>query len=151
MIRRKILTTLLLVAVVLSAGYAGLAIAADSGDPGSRLDPLVTKSFVEQYVEKYVKEALNTAPSSDFQWRIKTVAAGQVFTGGAGTEFIVRSGNAVIVDPVRSGIPDLTAGTNGGNGHPAAHDHLFLVPRADGRGIRAQSSVIIMYRGGGTQ
>jgi len=83
MIRRKILTTLLLVAVVLSAGYAGLAIAADSGDPGSRLDPLVTKSFVEQYVEKYVKEALNTAPSSDFQWRIKTVAAGQVFTGGS--------------------------------------------------------------------
>lgn len=151
MIRRKILTVLLLVAAVAGAGYAGLAIAADSGEPGGRLDPLVTKSFVEQYVAKYVKEALNTAGSGDFQWRIKTVAAGQVFTGGAGTEFIVRSGNAVIVDPVGSGIPDLTAGTNGANGHPAARDHLFLVPRADGRGIRAQSAVIIMYRGGGIQ
>lgn len=151
MLKRKILTAILLVAVVASAGYAGLAIAADSGEPGSRLDPVVTKSFVEQYVEEYVKEILNTTGSSGFQWQIKTVAAGQVFTGGAGTEFIIRSGNAVIVDPVGSGIPDLTAGTNAANGHPAARDHLFLIPRADGRGIRAQSAVIVMYRGGGIQ
>lgn len=149
MIRRKILACFLVVAAVLITGYAGLAVAADSGEPGSHLDPLITKSFLEQYVSNFVKDALKDTRNNDSQWLIKTVASGQDFTGGAGTEFIIRSGNAVIVDPTGSGIPDLTAGASCANGQKAARDHLFLVPRADGRGIRAQSAVIIMYRGGG--
>ncbi|MGQ9824707.1 MAG: hypothetical protein ACUVSK_06890, partial [Desulfotomaculales bacterium] len=117
---------------------------ADQGEPGSVQDPLVTKSCVENYV----REMLGSAASGDFQWRIKNIPAGQVFLGGAGTEFIVRTGSARVVDPTGNGIPDLTAGANVDDGSAAALNHLFLIPRADGRGIRAQSPVIIMYRGG---
>ncbi|MCL6557360.1 MAG: hypothetical protein K6U74_00905 [Firmicutes bacterium] len=141
-----ILVFLLLVALAL-AGYLGLARAADQEEPGSRLDPLVTKSFVE----KYVRDALGAAGSGDFQWRIKNLSAGQEFLGGAGTEFIVRTGSAVIIDPTGSGVPDLTSGTNAGSGEAVALNHLYLVPRADGRGIRAQSGVIVMFRGGGVR
>jgi hypothetical protein len=147
MFRRKSILMLLLVLVIAGAAYAGLAIAADTGEPGSHLDPLVTKSFVEQYVADFAKKALDTAGNSGAQWRTKAVAQGEniVFTGG--TEFIIRSGKAVIVDPVGNGIPDLTAGTSAASGQTVARDHLFLVPRSDGRGIHAQSAVTVMYIG----
>jgi len=142
---RKVVVAVLLVLAAAAAGYATLAAAADQGEPGSRLDPLVTKSFVE----KYVQEVLGTAGSPGLQWQVKNLSAGQQFIGGAGTEFIVRTGNAAVVDPTGSGLPDVTAGTSVANGRPAAQNHLFIIPRSDGRGIRAQSPVIIMYRGGG--
>lgn len=147
MIRRKMFFAALLVFLVALAGYLGLAAAADQGEPGSSLDPLVTKSFVE----KYVKDVLGTTSSAGLQWQIKTLTAGQEFIGGAGTELIVRTGRAVVVDPTGSGLPDVTAGVNVTNGGPAALNHLFIIPRSDGRGIRAQSTVIIMYRGGGVK
>ena len=142
---RKVVAAVLLVLAVAAVGYATLAAAADQGEPGSRLDPLVTKSFVE----KYVQEVLGTAGSPGLQWQVKSLSAGQQFIGGAGTEFIVRTGSATVVDPTGSGIPDVTAGASVTNGRPAAQNHLFIIPRPDGRGIRAQSPVIIMYRGGG--
>lgn len=142
---RKVGVAVLLVLAVAAAGYATLAAAADQGEPGSRLDPLVTKSFVE----KYVQEVLGTAGSSGLQWQVKSLSAGQQFIGGTGTEFIVRTGSAAVVDPTGSGIPDVTAGTNVVNGRAVDRNHLFIIPRSDGRGIRAQSPVIIMYRGGG--
>lgn len=144
---KKSVLALLLVLVLALAGYLGLARAADQEEPGSRLDPLVTKSFVE----KYVRDTLGAAGSGDLQWRIKNLSAGQEFLGGAGTELIVRTGSAVIIDPTGSGVPDLTSGTNVSNGETATLNHLFLVPRADGRGIRAQSPVIVMFRGGGVR
>ncbi|MEW6274058.1 MAG: hypothetical protein AB1556_02960 [Bacillota bacterium] len=144
---RKALLALLLVLAAAAAGYAGLAAAADEGEPGSRLDPLVTKSFVE----KYVKEVLGTNGPAEFQWLVKNLTAGQEFTAGAGTEIIVRTGNAVAVDPTGSGIPDVTAGANITDGQPVARNHLLIIPRSDGRGIRAQSPVIIMYRGAGAK
>ncbi|MCL6561048.1 MAG: hypothetical protein K6U74_20125 [Firmicutes bacterium] len=147
MIRRKAWLAILLVFAAAIAGYAGLAGAADRGEPGSSLDPLVTKSFVE----KYVKEILGTGGSGEFQWQIKNLTAGQEFICGTGTEFIVRTGDAVVIDPGGSGIPDVTAGVNVTNGKPAARNHLFIVPRSDGRGILAQTAVIVMYRGGGVK
>ena len=146
MTRRKIFLAVLLVLTSAAlVGYVKLAGAADQGEPGSRLDPLVTKSFVE----KYVKEVLGTAGSSGLQWQVKTLPAGQQFIGASGTELIVRTGNAAVVDPTGSGIPDVTAGTNIVNGRTVDRNHLLIIPRPDGRGIRAQSTVIIMYRGGG--
>lgn len=147
MFRRKSIIVLLLVLAIAGAAYAGLAIAADTGEPGSHLDPLVTKSFVEQYVTDFVKKTLDSAGNSRTPWRIKSVAQGQDIVLAEGTEFIIRSGKAVIIDPVGSGIPDLTAGTSAASGQPATRDHLFLVPRSDGRGIHAQSAVTLMYLG----
>lgn len=147
MTKRKIFLAVLSVFAIALAVYGRLAVAAGQDEPGSRSDPLVTKSFVE----KYVKEVLGPTASAELQWQVKNLATGQEFTGGAGTEFIVRTGQAIIIDPKGSGIPDLTAGTNVTNDQSVTRNHLYIIPRPDGRGIRAQSPVIIMYRGGGVK
>ncbi len=121
-------------------GYTGLAIAGSS-DPGSAGDPLVTKSYVEKYVQEYIG-----SPGS-LEWSVQDLEAGQEFIGKAGTEIIVRSGSAVVVDPSGGGIPDLTDGKNVMAGQAVENNHLLSVPRSDGRGIRAQKATIIMYRG----
>jgi hypothetical protein len=118
--------------------YSGAA--AGRGEPGSPDDPVVTKSFVEEYVRQHA--------GGGFGWEIANLEAGQVFVGQAGTEFILRSGRATVVDPTGSGIPDLTNGTNLTNGSSVPANRLCLVPRSDGRGLKASSAVIIMHRGG---
>jgi len=142
---RKVWLAVLLFMVVVLAVYAGFAVAADYGAPGTNSDPLVTKSFVENYM----KETLGSAEKTGLQWQIKNLSVNQEFICGAGTNFIVRTGSAVIIDPTGSGIPDLTSGANITNGKPATRNHLFIVPRADGRGISAQTPVIVMYLGDG--
>jgi len=156
--RNKVTTTTITITLLLIMtaiiGYSGFA-AADDSNPGSASDPLVTKSYVEKYVQTFVQSfvpdyiekmgALDKGAS--LEWNIAELAEGQEFIGKAGTEFIVRSGAAVVVDPSGSGIPDLTAGKNVLAGQTAELNHLFSVPREDGRGIRAQKQTIIMYRG----
>ncbi|WP_243152918.1 hypothetical protein [Sporotomaculum syntrophicum] len=138
------LTLLLIAAVVI--GYAGLA-AADSADPGSINDPLVTKSFVVKYVQDYIGGQASQGGSGSLAWTVVNLEAGQEFIGKAGTEIIVRSGSAVVVDPSSGGIPDLTDGKNVMAGQVVDNNHLLSVPRSDGRGIQAQKPATIMYRG----
>ncbi|MEW5954165.1 MAG: hypothetical protein AB1815_10655 [Bacillota bacterium] len=128
----------------LAAYNAGLA-SAVGGQPGSGSDPLVTRSWVEAFVQ----QKLGSAPAGGgLVWEVKELEPDEVFLGRAGTEFVLRGGRAVIVDPTGSGIPDLTAGTNVAAGKGVAANHLFVVPKSDGRGIQAQTRVIIMFRGG---
>lgn len=69
------LLTLVAVAVSLTfLGYSALAGAEDT--PGGSGDPLVTQSYVDQYV----------------QWKVAEMKTGQVLTGRAGSEIIVRRG-----------------------------------------------------------
>ncbi|MDA8096467.1 MAG: hypothetical protein C4575_08405 [Desulforudis sp.] len=132
------------VALLLGVGLIfSVYASADRSEPGTSADPLVTRSFVEEYVQRQ----LGQAPSGGGTWQIVTLSPGQVFLGGDGTEFIVRGGQVVVVDPTGSGIPSLTSGTNLTNGRTIPANHLGLVPRKDGRGLKANTNVIIMYRG----
>jgi len=144
--KQRLVWICLLVLAAGVVGYGGLAAAGAAGDPGSAGDPLVTRSFVEKYVQDYMSE-IGTVGGDSLEWSVAELAEGQEFIGKAGTEFIVRTGSAVVVDPSGSGIPDLTAGKNVLAGQAAANNHLFTIPRSDGRGIRAQKQTIIMYRG----
>ncbi len=126
---------LTLVTVVVSLvfwGYSALAGAEDT--PGGSGDPLVTQSYVDQYV----------------QWKVAEMKTGQVLTGRAGSEILVRRGQAVVVDTSGNGIPDVTAGQDLKAGNKISLNHLLLIPREDGRGIKALDSVVVMYRGGAT-
>lgn len=144
LIKKRIVVIALLTAFVALIGFYGLAGADDSG-PGSTGDPLVTRSFVEQYVQEVISKM---APSGgSLEWSVTELQAGTEFIGKAGTEFIVRGGQAVVVDPTGGGIPDLTAGSNAPAGQAAAANHLYTIPRSDGRGVKAVGTTTIMYRG----
>jgi len=128
-----------------------LAGAAGTGDPGSANDPLVTKSYVEAQLNSFltgkVNDTVKLYAEKNLQWQVADLASGQQLIGEAGTEFIVRVGQTAVVDPVGSGIPDVTSGVNVASGQPLALQHLFIIPRTDGRGIAARTKAVIMYKG----
>lgn len=121
------------VAAVLVLALWGLTAFAGTGaEPGGSEDPLVTQSYVDQYV----------------QWEVAELKAGQVLKGEAGTELLVRRGQAVVVDKSGNGIPDVTAGTDIAANGKVSLNHLLIIPREDGRGIKAIDFAVVMYRGG---
>lgn len=129
---RALFTVLLAVLVISVLSYA--AFAGTDDEPGGSNDPLVTQSYVDQYM----------------QWQVADLKTGQVLQCHAGTEFIPRRGQLVVVDSTGNGIPDVTVGADIHAGSTALLNHLFIVPRDDGRGIKALSPAVVMYRGGAT-
>lgn len=121
----------LLILAVFAAGvfYGGSAVAATT-DPGSDADPVVTKSYVDQFVGLTVVQ----------------IKAGQTLTAEAGAEIILRSGQATVVE-MTNGLADVTEGKDLINGAAVPLNHLLIVPRSDGRGIKASTDGFVMVRG----
>ncbi|ACV64791.1 hypothetical protein Dtox_4121 [Desulfofarcimen acetoxidans DSM 771] len=140
MLKKKIIIAAISLAGITLCGYAVFADAPVTGSPGSDSDPLVTKSYVEKYVGDFFKGTAG-------DWQTTQLTPGQVFSCDAGAEFIVRSGKAVTVDSTGSGIPDLTDGTNILSGQAVPKNHLCIVPRSDGRGVKAVDTVWVMHKG----
>jgi hypothetical protein len=104
---------------------------ASSVAPGSDADPLISKSYMDQFLNLVVIE----------------LAKGQMLEGGAGTEIILRSGTARAVASPLGGVCDVTAGRDLPQGELVKLNHLLLIPRSDGRGIRAETAAFVMVRG----
>lgn len=130
-LNRHALPAIIVVGAVLVMTFWGVTAFAGNADPGSSADPLVTQSYVDQYV----------------QWTIADMKTGQVFEGKAGTELLLRRGDAVVIDSTGNGIPDLTGGVDLKARERVPLNHLLLIPRDDGRGFIATGSVVVMYRG----
>jgi hypothetical protein len=142
---------------------------------GSAEDPVVTKSYVDEQIRRYLGDLENQRnrdnsapaptnqgnnPNSDASSKGQNAAAadvtiiqleaGQRLFGGAGAEFVVRTGQAVAFSTDENGIIDATAGKDLSDGTPIETNHLLLFPR-DGRGIKpdpAKASVIyVMVKG----
>ncbi len=129
--RRYLLAGVLLTAGIFM-GWLGKGLAAgDAVLPGSEGDPLVTKSYVDSKMTMAVVE----------------LPAGKRLIGSAGTEIIVRSGTATAVDTALGGLSDVTEGKDLRSGDIAPANHLLIVPRDDGRGITATTSLFVMVRG----
>lgn len=141
----KRLMIIITIAALMVGAFAGM-LYANNADPGSSADPLVTRSFVVKYVNDKLGSGTGEGAG---QWQIEEIKAGGIFLGGTGTEVLVRTGQAVCVDPTTTGIPNLTTGANIFNGQSIPRNNLILVPRQDGRGLKANTDVIIMYRGAG--
>ncbi|MDT3428026.1 hypothetical protein J2Z22_003616 [Paenibacillus forsythiae] len=166
-----------LAAVLLAGGvWAGSIVSntaqgADVGNqPGTADDPVVTKSYVDQQIQKALQGGTIKAPTptstpapaatqapaspnpaSSNEAVIVDVKPGQTLLASAGTEFIVRAGKAVIYSQDTSGAADLTDGKDLANGQAAPANHLLSFPR-DGRGVAVQDGqkygLVVMVRGG---
>lgn len=119
----------------------------DPNMPGTANDPIVTKSYVDQAIK-----AVNGGGGDGGSLELVNVklTAGQLLYGGAGAEFIVRTGEAVAFSGDASGIPDLTGAKDLIAGTKIPLNHHLLFPR-EGRGIQATSKdkneVWVMVRG----
>lgn len=124
---------LLLAAAAVAAGafYAGRTSAAGT-EPGSAADPVVAKSYVDQFIQVQVVE----------------LQAGQSLIAEGGAELVLRSGKATAIDSPQGGLADLTGAVDLKAGADVPLNHLLLVPRTDGRGFKATTRAFAMVRGG---
>jgi len=121
-----------LIAVIFAVGFlAGNTGRAQTVAPGSDADPLVSQSYVDQFVGLVVIE----------------LHAGQMLEGMGGTEIIVRSGQVTATSSPLGGLSNVTAGKDMVQGERVPLNHLLIVPRSDGRGIVAQTRAFVMVRG----
>ncbi|MCR8645058.1 hypothetical protein NV379_20595 [Paenibacillus sp. N1-5-1-14] len=162
---KKYIATLALVSSLSFVSTAN----ANAPVPGSVDDPMITKSYFDQNVQKAVKDEVtkalaggggnNTAGDStstgggSTELKVVQLKAGQTLLAKAGAEVIVRRGKLVAVSTDGESIPDVTSGKDLNPGAPVELNHLLVFPR-DGRGVKPDAKntgdIFIMVRGGYT-
>ncbi|SDK96155.1 hypothetical protein [Natronincola ferrireducens] len=140
----------------------GQVVYASNKEPGSMEDPIVTRSYVEQRIEQlkfYIDEKLSSSqpsqpqppvvePSKGNKLDIVYLKTGEILIADEGTEIILRRGRAVVVDSPSGGIVNVTIGGDIKKNETIMPNHLHIVPRSDGRGVKALGDdVILMIRG----
>lgn len=131
-----------LVAVAFTVGRVS---AQSNPIPGSPSDPLVTKSYVTSAIQAALSGQSSTPTGVAFT--LVTLNAGATLTASANAEMIVRRGSASAVVAAPGGIVDLTAGANLTTGAFLTANHLLLVPKTDGCGFTAKTSMIVLVSG----
>ena len=122
----------------------GLSAAPAAAAPGAADDPLVSKSYIDEVVFPYVNDAVASGSGG---LKIVELSPGERLSASSGAEIVLRSGAARAVASARGGLCDVTAGIDVGQGQAVAANHLLLVPRADGRGLLADTAATLMVRG----
>jgi hypothetical protein len=139
--RKKIMAAALLLALAVTTAVVW----ADTADPGSSSDPVVTKSYVDTQIA-----ALKSSSTGAETFEVLFVQAGKTILGKEGTELILRSGTALAIDNGANGLSDLTVGSELMGGLSVEKNHLIVIPKEDGRGITAKTDIYVMIKGGYT-
>lgn len=187
----------LMILIISIFATAIIAQAATGAQPGSEFDPLVTKSYVDEQIQKLTSKIGKTQPSAggsssgagtvdeqvldnlrtdvrdltnliiDAYMQIQTLekqnyeliqkietiesgfavveaSKGQQIVLGAGSEAIVRSGEATAISGMYGGLADVTAANDLTSGVAITNQHLLISARNDGRGIKVVSDVCFM-------
>lgn len=135
---------------------------------GTEDDPLISLSYLEKVVlpdlTEQLEEKFDTL-STQVDQRLEQIEesgvvsegasyvtvevfAGQTVLGHAGTELIVRIGNATAVCPGINGLVDATGGLDLTDGKAIVNNHVYIIPREDGRGVSFNDDGWIMIKGG---
>ena len=121
---KRILTCLLAAGLLLAHGAGAV-------EPGSKDDPIITRSYLETL----------------YSWQLTSLQDGQTLNLDMGVQFVIRSGTAVVSGGGAVGLIDLTAGKEIRDGETVPPYHLILSPSSDRRALRARSQVVLLTRG----
>ena len=137
-------------------------------------DPLISLSFLEKFkaeeldpqtdelnkriaaleakieqMERAEDTPETTSPVVEAGYEIVRVTAGMKVLAGDSCDIMLRSGTAVAIAPLATqGLSDYTSGSEILDGEEITINHMMLIPRGDGRGIRITSEeAYIMIRG----
>lgn len=152
--KRMVALTLLLIALT------GLLVFA-AASPGSDQDPLITLSYIEkrilalqselntrfEAIEKQLLNGVSSTGGTQAIYEAYSFPGGTQVLLGKGTEFILRRGSALVIDPSGNALPDLTEGIDLSEGTQVPANHILLSPRDDGRGIIATTAITVMIKG----
>ncbi len=134
---------------IIACGIIGFTAvsAAATYTPGSSQDPVVTKSYVDSKLAELKTLIGQGTGGNGSSYAPLQIIAGKTLLGGEGTEIILRSGEATAIDNGANGISDITAGKDIRTGEPIVQNHLLLIPREDGRGLKATTEIWVLIRG----
>ncbi len=164
---KKFLRSILIAVMIAAAAYIAVSAA------GGADDPLITLSYLNSVLLPALKEdqqkqvqELNAAALEELR---KEIAASGITVSGGSTsylalemhegetiigyggaiEVLLRRGDFRAVDPIGDMLANLTKGSEAGDASELTLQNLYLVPRADGRGVKCVSgSGWVMVRGG---
>ncbi|MBQ9519065.1 MAG: hypothetical protein IJR59_04135 [Firmicutes bacterium] len=124
------------------------------GAAGTQDDPLVSKSYVDDKINQVLEIVNGGSVSTDgsiapsgTSYQPVYVSVGQTIIGGEGTELILRSGKGNIYIEGVDGLVDSTTGKNLTTGDVATANHLMIVPRDDGRGVKVTEAAWFLVKG----
>ena len=135
----------LLILVCVSLALVTVVANAETLLPGSSGDPVVTKSYVDTKLAE-LESKLSTQGGSETYTPVM-IPANKTLIGGQGTEIIFRAGEATTIDNGANGVSDITAGKDLRTGESLTLNHLLVIPKEDGRGIKANTEVWVLIRG----
>jgi hypothetical protein len=142
-----VLLTLIAVLLVfnIALNLRGIVLNAQAGSPS---DPLVSQSYVDAEIAK-LRAGLEEYAAGLTEFTPVFLSAGQVLEGGGGCEIVLRSGRAAAYVPLGNinGILDVPAEADITHGTALRLNALIIIPRADGRGVRAQTDAWFMVKG----
>ena len=112
-------------------------IVAGGGYPLEILDLYATEALLVQDNRSIVATGTNK------------ILVGNKIIAEAGTEIILRfsSGQTTAITSYMGGLSDVTAGVDIQEGQRIPTNHLLIIPRSDGRGIRITERAIFMIKG----
>lgn len=158
----------ILIGAICTAAVGGASIAA-IGAAGSDTDPIVTKSYVEKRIAE-LESKMNSNSSSNVDQKLASlqtqmealalnngggdqgfvlvqVKAGSKLVLSESAMLILRAGSAKTIIGPGGGLADLTIGTDLVDGQAIIGNHLILVPRNDGRGVKVTGDSWMMIKG----
>ena len=94
---------------------------------------------------KEVKEQANSTTAGSFE--LITLATNESLICDTGTEIIIRSGRCVAISSESGGLSDTTDGIDIPNGEVIQKNHLIIIPKNDGRGVRCEATGAVMIKG----
>jgi len=146
--------------ITLALITVGQMVYASTKEPGSKEDPIVTMSFVELKLDQlkdYVDQKSFSSnqpqpnnPGESATFEVVELKQGQSLIAGSGTEVILRSGEAVAIISPLGGLSDVTGAKDLKKDEKVPINHLLIIPRNDGRGVRALADCFLLVRGGYT-
>lgn len=136
-----------IVAVLVLVLATAIVIAAN---PGTEADPLISKSYIETVLKPEIYAYIEQESNQGFA--VVNVSAGKTVVCEAGTELILRMGQATVIGSDRGGLADVTQGLDLADGTTVPANHMLIVPLGDGRGVKINKSTdaILMIKGGYT-
>ena len=169
-VTKKIKCILTVGALLISACVTAAAVHAYDGTS----DPVISLSYLKQYIQTMINPQLNTmqaridaleleleslrgedtsANPSDFsleQYTVLHVMQGTVVNASAACDIMLRAGEAeaVVPESAQGNLSDYTVGNEIEDGQSIPLNHMILIARGDGRGVRVVSAeAYIMIRG----
>lgn len=116
---------------------AGVAVSAY--DINNANDPVLTQNYVNSTIIPYIDQSTT--------FSVVNISQNQMLIGQAGCEIILRMGTASVIATEKGGLCDTTIGGDWPNSSPVPGNHLLIVPVSDGRGVKAETDIIVMVKG----